>query len=208
LEFDHYFNQNGAELADVDVRSSLTGGSWVNVGRWSADTVNPQSESFDITAQAAGAADLQIRWHYYLANFEWYWYVDNVVVSFTAPGDCEANPCGESLPPSAQGGALFVDRGTLTWDLDPLASNGYTVYRGAKNGLPALLDSGMDSCVRFTSAGASENSADISSDNPIFVPGRLFWYLITGSNSGGEGGAGDSYAGPRQVDATGSCSGS
>ena len=36
LEFDHWFRRYQEELADVDVRSSLTGGQWVNVARWTA----------------------------------------------------------------------------------------------------------------------------------------------------------------------------
>ncbi|MBN2384135.1 immune inhibitor A [bacterium] len=93
LEFYHYFNRYGSEYADVDVRSTNTGSAWSTVGQWTADTTNPQLESIDITTEAAGADDVQIRWHYYDANYEWYWYVDNIVVSFTAAGSCEMNIC-------------------------------------------------------------------------------------------------------------------
>mgnify|MGYP000449934852 CR=1 FL=1 len=52
LEFDHWFRQYGGEICDVDVRSSLTGGEWVNVGSWSGgSTSNPQHEAIDISAQ-------------------------------------------------------------------------------------------------------------------------------------------------------------
>jgi hypothetical protein len=205
LEFDHYFNQYGSETADVDVRSSNTGGSWVNVGRWTDDTNNPQHESIDLAAHAAGADAVEIRWHYYEANFEWYWYVDNVRVSFTAPAGCETYPCGSSGAPGEQTGAKWLDKGTYVWDADPLAMNGYRVYRGNLAGLPRLLDATPDSCVRFSSAGPTENAADLWSDNPAAVPGRLYWYLVTGSNPVGEGPAGDSTDGPRSVDAIGFC---
>ena len=31
IDFDHYLNHLGPETADLDVRSSLTGGEWINV---------------------------------------------------------------------------------------------------------------------------------------------------------------------------------
>jgi hypothetical protein len=111
VEFDHYFNAGQNEVADVDVRSSLTGGNWVTVTRWTAaDTLNPEHALIDISAQAAGASDVEIRWHYYDAEFEWYWYVDNVSVSYTAPGGCDMTICSAAptapppIPDGADGG--------------------------------------------------------------------------------------------------------
>ncbi len=109
--FDHFLSTYSSEIADVDVSSSLTGGAWVNVARYTSDTPNPAHETVDITAQAAGAADVRVRWHYYDANFEWYWYVDNVEVTYTAPGSCDMSACGGTL--------LFADDfetgGTARW---------------------------------------------------------------------------------------------
>jgi subtilisin-like proprotein convertase family protein len=93
IDFDHYLNHLGPETADLDVRSSLTGSVWVNVGRWTTDTPNPEHVSIDITAEAAGAADLQLRWHYYDADYEWYWYIDNVEVTYVAEAACEMPVC-------------------------------------------------------------------------------------------------------------------
>jgi uncharacterized repeat protein (TIGR01451 family) len=205
VEFDHFYDQYQTEIAELDVRSSLTGGSWVNVARWSADTTNAQIENIDITAQAAGAADVEIRWHYYNADFDWFWYVDNVRVSFTAPGGCEMVPCSLTGLPGKQTGVKWLDAGTRAWDADPISSHGYTVYRGKRTGLPGLLHSGTESCVRHTNATSGENTVDLSSDYPTVFAGRLFWYLVTGSNAGGEGSAGDATSGPRQVNASGAC---
>jgi len=205
LELDHYLRVYGSETADIDVRSSNTSGSWFNVGRWTSTTDNPQHEIIDLTAQAAGAGDVEIRWHYYDANFEWYWYVDNVRVSFTAPAGCETYPCGSSSAPGEQTGTKWLDKQTYRWDPDPLALSGYTLYRGNMAGLPRLLDSTNDSCVRFTGAGPNDNAANLAGDNPVNAPGRLFWYLVTGSNAAGEGSPGDSSSGPRQVDVNGLC---
>lgn len=96
VEFDHYFNRYQTEIADVDVWSSLTGGAWVNVARFIADTTNPQHETLDLTTWAAGVSDAQVRFRYYDAEFDWYWYVDNVVVSFTEAGSCEMAVCTAS----------------------------------------------------------------------------------------------------------------
>ena len=97
LQFDQYFNwfeSSNSERGDVDVRSSLTAGAWVNVLRnQGADSPNPEHRTLNITAQAAGAADVQVRFHYYLAAFEWWWQVDNVNVTYTSPSGCTMNAC-------------------------------------------------------------------------------------------------------------------
>ena len=66
LEFDHWFRwdpDNLDEQGVLDVRSSLTGGQWVNVSTWQgASSENPDHQSIDLTAQAAGASDLDVRW--------------------------------------------------------------------------------------------------------------------------------------------------
>ena len=65
----------------------------------------------DITAEAAGASDVEIRWHYYNADFEWYWYLDNVSVNYTAPGGCDMTICSAapSAPPPIPDGASGGD---------------------------------------------------------------------------------------------------
>src|SRR6185436_16686542 len=84
LEFDQFFRWTflGAnEIADVDVRSSLTGNVFVNVLRQQgASSPDGQHRSLNITAQAAGAANVQVRFHYYQAGFDYWWMVDNVKV--------------------------------------------------------------------------------------------------------------------------------
>lgn len=90
LEFDHnfrWYDQGGDEQADVDVRSSATGGSWVNVANYSGGSASG-FVSLDITAHAA--ADLQVRFHYYQADFDWWWAVDNVTVVINNGFICNA----------------------------------------------------------------------------------------------------------------------
>ncbi len=121
LEFDHWFEWlegRRDEVADVDVRSSSTGGEWVNVARFTgASTANPQHEIIDISAQAGDASDAQVRWHYYNGQAELYWYVDNVIVRFLAPEQCLNESCAApaSSPPPVPDGSggtspILVDR--------------------------------------------------------------------------------------------------
>jgi subtilisin-like proprotein convertase family protein len=111
LEFDHWFEWSPGmrdEVADVDIRSSLTGGAWVNVARFTgASTANPQHEIIDISAHAADAPDVQVRWRYYNGQSELYWYVDNVEVHYFDPEDCLNESCAASVtsPPPVPGGA-------------------------------------------------------------------------------------------------------
>ena len=118
LSFDQYFNWYSggtSEIADVDVKSSLTGGAWANVLRQqNASSPNPDHKAIDITAKAAGASDVQIRFHYYQANYEWWWEVDNVRVDFTAPSGCDQNVCQAPGCASAPDGTSCDDGNPCT----------------------------------------------------------------------------------------------
>ncbi len=80
LQFSHDFNwysSGGDEQADVDVRSTATGGNWVNVANYSgADSAG--TVAIDITAHAA--SDLQVRFHYFDGSYDWWWGVDDISV--------------------------------------------------------------------------------------------------------------------------------
>ena len=93
LTFDHYFNHLGPEQGDVLVRSSATAG-WQTVASYLADSPNPEAVDIDISALALGQTDVEVAFHYYNANYEWYWMVDNVSVCGVGPSaaglDCSA----------------------------------------------------------------------------------------------------------------------
>ena len=91
LQFAHDFNWYSGgldEQCDVDVRSSATGGAWVNVVKFQ-DADASGTVSVDISAQAAGQADVQLRFHYYNAQFEWWWAVDDVFLLGSNGFDCD-----------------------------------------------------------------------------------------------------------------------
>ena len=76
----HWFEFSLDEKGDVDV--SIDGGaSWENVFRFQGqDFEGPLHESIDISEIAGGQSDVMIRFHYYDADFEFWWQVDNVVI--------------------------------------------------------------------------------------------------------------------------------
>jgi uncharacterized repeat protein (TIGR01451 family) len=178
LQFDHYFNWLGPETGDLDVRSSLTGGLWVTVASWTADTANPEHVAIDISAQAGGVSDLQIRWHYYNADYEWYWYVDNIAITYPTQAGCVMPVCVASAvgpPPIPDGSAnttpLLVDRlvgdGTsleLVWD-DQCAPIGTKVIYGPIGQVSTL--------------GITGSVCSVS--NPVLwdpVPVESLWFLL------------------------------
>jgi len=83
LEFNYdfrWYSYGENEVADVDV--SVNGGTtWTNVWRRSgANDRGPKTARVDISALAAGQANVRIRFHYYNAKYEWWWEVDDIFV--------------------------------------------------------------------------------------------------------------------------------
>jgi hypothetical protein len=186
LEFDHWFASNQAEIADVDVRSSLTGGAWVTVASFSGtSTTNAQHETIDITAQAGDAPDVEIRWHYYDAQAELYWYVDNVVVHFFAPEICLNETCAApsaSAPPVPDGSGatspLMADRLvpdgseiSIGWDDQCSPASAKIVYGS------------LDQVATYAISGSVCGIA-----NPqtwTTVPAGNLWFLLIGDDGAG-----------------------
>jgi subtilisin-like proprotein convertase family protein len=205
LEFDQYFRWyvNGqVELGDVDVRSSATGNAWINVFRnQGASSPNPDHKTLNITAQAAGAANVQVRFHYYQAAFEWYWMIDNVKVTYTAPGGCQQHTCITAAPPppvpngitgtpmrsdrlSADGGSV-----ALHWDVSTCVAAGYKALYGPLSSVASATVTGA-ACALGTSGNATWNG----------VPAGDLWYVVVATdNAGTEGpwgaGSGSSASG-------------
>ncbi len=83
LEFKYdfrWYSYGLSEVADVDV-SNNGGTTWANVWRRSgANDRGPKTARVNISALAAGRSDVRVRFHYYTANYEWWWQVDDVFV--------------------------------------------------------------------------------------------------------------------------------
>ena len=84
LKFKHYFRYYNDyyydEVADVDVR--LDGQAWQNVARYQDSDAYGQVE-LDLSSIADGNPNVHIRWHYYNANWDWYWGIDDVQIIAT-----------------------------------------------------------------------------------------------------------------------------
>lgn len=209
LQYDTYYYAYSNGYADVDV-SKDNGSTWANVTHWTTTSVGSSTtanhQSVTITTQAGGMSQVKIRFHY-TGTYAWYWMVDNVRVDITAAGSCTVHVCSPALPPgevapgdSPATAQSWTGTATLTW---PSASGatGYNVYRGVLLDLPNLLNSNTDSCTKYT---GSATSCAVG-DDPTQAAGGFYWYLVTGTNTGGEGPAGNATAGARTVNSSGNC---
>jgi subtilisin-like proprotein convertase family protein len=113
LEFAHDFATGlGGASGTVKVRSSITGGGWVTketyTGGDSAGTM-----VLDITPEAAGAADVEVNWHYQ-GMLDEYWAIDNVVVEASLPCDVSTGCACACILPDVAYDAAFDPTTTLT----------------------------------------------------------------------------------------------
>ena len=76
------------EIADVDV-STDGGVSWTNVFHQTVAVAGPNTQSVDVTALAAGQADVRARFHYHNAFAALWWQVDDVILGQTSCGPCQ-----------------------------------------------------------------------------------------------------------------------
>jgi len=90
LEFDTNYNTyTGADYADTDI--SLDGGAtWVNLLSWHGfddeqGTLFGEGAHISVDLIDYAGEDAMFRFHYYDANYEWYWQVDNFEIT-PAPG--------------------------------------------------------------------------------------------------------------------------
>jgi len=156
--------------------------------------------------QAAGAANVQVRFHYYQAAFEWYWIVDNVKVTFVGPGSCAMNTCvSASLPPPVPDGSfgtgMKASRSgsaiTLTWDVATCSGADYHLLYGALATVSSFTVSGAVCDLGVTGAQVW----------PSVPAGNLWFVLVADDNATTEGSWGSATSGPRGgTAASGLCS--
>lgn len=126
----HFFSESTAEIGDVDV--SVDGGNnWTNVLQMTNLDDGypiPNTKSLDLSSVAAFQPDVKVRFHYYLADFEAFWWaIDNVNLT------CQPQICHD-----CSAGCLFCDN----FNDNILASNwnyvkpGWTENGGSLIGTP------------------------------------------------------------------------
>ncbi len=205
LEFDQFFRHypfGSDEKGDVDVRSTRTGGLWVNVFRNElVSSGNPDHRVVNISSQAAGAADVQVRFRYHSAGWEFWWELDNVKVTYQAPTACNQTSCGSlALPGEVSTTSVrWLGRTSLIWAPVSTATS-YKLYRGVGSDISKLLNVNADSCLRAT---LTDVSATDLSENPSVA--TMYWWLVRAVNQVGEGSPGFASAGPRSQDSFGFC---
>jgi hypothetical protein len=171
--------------------------------RHTSEGTNPAHQTINITAQAAGAADVQVRFHYYNGHYEWYWQVDNVKVTYTAPGGCNMPVCSAPAPGVARAvsegmTAARVDATSINvaWSVT-CASTDYHLLYGNLAGVAATTPTGSV-CNLGTSGAASWTG----------VPAGSLWFVVVGDDDATtEGSWGHATAGERGgTTASGQCS--
>jgi hypothetical protein len=80
----HYWAEGLEEVGDVDI--NINGAGWQNTARYAGSDFNGLVEIPLSSFGADGASNVQVRWHYYNANFEWYWGIDDVQITGNLPG--------------------------------------------------------------------------------------------------------------------------
>ncbi|GBC84707.1 Cell wall-associated protease [bacterium HR11] len=113
LRFSNQYNNLG-DVADVDV--SIDGGTtWTTVLHMISDDgyPTPNTKAVDLTAIAAGQPNVKVRFHYYNANWAWWWAIDNVEVvcqQVTSPTLCTTLTLVDDGTPPDQvaGDGIFV----------------------------------------------------------------------------------------------------
>lgn len=149
LEFDQYYRALG-DTAAVDV---WDGTQWVNLLK-QYSTIggfgSPDHQFIDVTAYAN--ANFQVRFHYYNANYAWYWAVDNFSVEALPCGIASALDTGLVTPNSAE--LKWASNGSM-WNIvwgppgfNQASGNGNYIY-GVTSNPYTLSGLGADSCYSY-----------------------------------------------------------
>jgi len=80
---------SGSETANVDISTNGASGPWSTI--WNEDGTfrGPITRTIDISSLAAGKSNVVIRFHYFNANFDWWWQIDDVVMSGATTNDVD-----------------------------------------------------------------------------------------------------------------------
>jgi len=105
-----------SQVAEVDIRE--VGGGWVNLLSYNVNSIDPNldpavdstPEKLDLSAY--DGKTFQLRWHFYDATWDWWWAIDNVMVS-GEPKPVPPPPKGVILTVGIAAGKLSVTWGVF-----------------------------------------------------------------------------------------------
>jgi len=75
LSFDQFYKAYHTDKAEIDIRSFLTGGNWINIARYMKNNKFGKT-SIDISPWAAYQPNVEILFHY-KSYYDWWWAIDN-----------------------------------------------------------------------------------------------------------------------------------
>lgn len=153
---DFYYALTGGTAA-VDISSNGAAGPWTNIWQKTSYYRGPKSEHINISALAAGKADVMIRFHYYDAHYAWYWQVDDVMVSTTSIAPVRLSGSAQtgyqtlqSAYDNAAGGdmiqaqaATFPETTTLARDVAVFLKGGYDAGYASNSGSYTTLNGAL-----------------------------------------------------------------
>ena len=206
LELDTYYRDyDNNDYAYIDV-SSNGGATWTNVATWTANVGSSSTAShqtLDITTQAAGSANVKVRFHY-IGTWGWYWFVDNVKITVTATA-CSSTPSDvtyltarstsgtvklEWVNPSGTYGSTRICRDTAGYPTDPTACATVVADQaGTAGAYDSLTDSGLSNGTKYYyTAFVNDGSGNFSggknvSAYPFATTGKVKWAYSTGATS-------------------------
>ncbi|HOV22294.1 MAG TPA: clostripain-related cysteine peptidase [bacterium] len=91
LEFKNVFEYYENEIGDVDIK--IGNGQWQNLKKFKRQDIEGKV-IIDLTSISSGEKNVQIRWHYYNANWDWYWAVDDIKIYGKLPGKGDVDKSG------------------------------------------------------------------------------------------------------------------
>jgi len=143
LEYDIYYNYYNGDDATVQV---YNGSAWQTVWTDTNADLNAH-QSINVTTHALGNANFRVRFSYQNASWDYWYAVDNVKVSYTAPPGCNMTACAGGCSNPTQ-----PTIGSVT-DLDACAQSGVrvTFTAGSPSTSNSLLVDGAEMATGITS---------------------------------------------------------
>jgi len=210
LEFSNQFrwySGSGDERAEVDVTTD--GSQWINVLSMEGGSdgySSPNTKSIEIADSiASDPSTVQVRFHYYPADYDWWWAVDNISVECSFP---VCTPCAGGAAPPGEAGVspqLRLQRvsGQLVLDWGAPAgfcvATDYAIYHGE---LATLGSTGYSHDTSLTCA-AGGLSFNIDEADPRLTGADYF--LVVSHNDLQEGSYGRGLGNDERPQATAAC---